>query len=537
MATVASTRTIDARGVEISSELFSLITESVPDMHWIDAQFDAATFDGNATFTDASFERRASFVKAVFKGETNFDSVTFDGNATFTHASFERRASFYKAVFKGEPNFDSVTCCCDAIFSGAHFLSERDWASFWNSQIHGTAFFDGVDSHGQFHFGQTWVRDATFEGAHFRQKCTFDPTDIGRKANFCEVIFDDIADFKGSQFGSPPEFSDATFRSEFQLQGLSVLGTIDVASEPSAAPKDRSIVLNNVQFQRGVELVLRDGAVLKVENTLFGGPSTIRNEPRITDHNERGVKPEQPVISSLRWSDVGNLLLSGVDLKDCLFDGAHNLDRLRMENRTSLRRPPPMAWQRRWRFVPVAFHWSQREILYEEDIWRATNQSDRWTDLPHDAPPALAAKDVAAIYRSLRKGREDNKDAPGASDFYYGEMEMRRLDTSSSRTDRFVLFLYWLLSGYALRASRAFAAFVIFTGISTLLFYYFGFSHSVSVQRAVAVGIQNTTNILGLQRDVLINNGWGLVLYALQHLIGTLLIGLTVVSFRGRLQR
>ena len=441
-------------------------------------------------------------------------------------------------MFKGEPNFDSVTFRCDARFTGAHFLSERDWASFWNSQFHGTAFFDGVDSHGQFHFGQTWVRgDATFEGAHFRQKSTFDPTEIGRKANFREVIFDEVADFRGTHLGSPPEFSGATFRSEFQLQGLCVFGTIDGGSEPWTASEDRSILLNNVQFERGVELVLRDGAELKVENTLFGGPSTIRNEPRITDRKGRGVKAEQPAISSLRWSDVGNLLLSGVDLKDCLFDGAHNLDRLRMENRPPLRRPPPLAWRRRWRFVPVAFHWSQREILYEEDIWRAKNQSDRWYDHPHDAPPALDAKDVAAIYRSLRKGREDNKDAPGASDFYYGEMEMRRLDKSSSRTDRLVLFLYWLLSGYALRASRAFVAFVIFTGISTLLFYYFGFSHSVSVQRAVAVGVQNTTNILGLQRDPLINNGWGLVLYALQHLIGTLLIGLTVVSFRGRLQR
>ena len=61
MGTVATGRTIDARGVEISSQLFSLIKERVPDMRWIDAQFDAATFDGNATFTSASFERRASF--------------------------------------------------------------------------------------------------------------------------------------------------------------------------------------------------------------------------------------------------------------------------------------------------------------------------------------------------------------------------------------------------------------------------------------------------------------------------------------------
>jgi hypothetical protein len=32
---------------------------------------------------------------------------------------------------------------------------------------------------------------------------------------------------------------------------------------------------------------------------------------------------------------------------------------------------------------------------------------------------------IQAVYRDLRKGREDAKDEPGAADFYYGEMEKR----------------------------------------------------------------------------------------------------------------
>jgi hypothetical protein len=35
---------------------------------------------------------------------------------------------------------------------------------------------------------------------------------------------------------------------------------------------------------------------------------------------------------------------------------------------------------------------------------------------------------IAVLYRDLRKAHEDCKDEPGASDFYYGEMEMRRHD-------------------------------------------------------------------------------------------------------------
>jgi hypothetical protein len=35
---------------------------------------------------------------------------------------------------------------------------------------------------------------------------------------------------------------------------------------------------------------------------------------------------------------------------------------------------------------------------------------------------------LAVLYRALRKAQEDNKNEPGAADFYYGEMEMRDRD-------------------------------------------------------------------------------------------------------------
>ena len=47
---------------------------------------------------------------------------------------------------------------------------------------------------------------------------------------------------------------------------------------------------------------------------------------------------------------------------------------------------------------------------------------------PNDKPEALSPGAVAVLYRALRKSREDAKDEPGAADFYYGEMEMRRHD-------------------------------------------------------------------------------------------------------------
>ncbi|WP_432043559.1 hypothetical protein [Streptomyces cadmiisoli] len=51
---------------------------------------------------------------------------------------------------------------------------------------------------------------------------------------------------------------------------------------------------------------------------------------------------------------------------------------------------------------------------------------------------------------------EDAKNEPGAADFYYGECEMRRHDRAGTpRVERGLLWAYWLLSGYGLRAARA----------------------------------------------------------------------------------
>jgi hypothetical protein len=44
---------------------------------------------------------------------------------------------------------------------------------------------------------------------------------------------------------------------------------------------------------------------------------------------------------------------------------------------------------------------------------------------------ALDSGQIAGLYRALRKGRGDIKDEPGAADFYYRVMEMRRAHLAS----------------------------------------------------------------------------------------------------------
>jgi hypothetical protein len=209
-------------------------------------------------------------------------------------------------------------------------------------------------------------------------------------------------------------------------------------------------------------------------------------------------------LVSVRRANLTGLALSNVGLQKCLFAGVHNLDRLRIES------PRPFAETPRGtklgrlggQGLPV-WRWTRRQTLVEEHQWRAsrrmgTNWSNREPSPAHsrvyqlvpyspnhrdpkphpkkagwyppDCRPSssegshvsiLYPEEISSLYRALRKGREDNKDEPGAADFYYGEMEMRRNAKSSPVGERLVLLLYWLVAGYGQRASRALFGFLI----------------------------------------------------------------------------
>src|SRR6266511_2554607 len=155
-----------------------------------------------------------------------------------------------------------------------------------------------------------------------------------------------------------------------------------------------------------------------------------------------------PRLVSLAGVDAPQLVLTDVDLSQCYFEGAHHLDQLRLEGRCRFA-GTPVGW-RLWGWPPL-WHWTRRQTIAEEHPWRA---SDRGRPVAWPAPspplatrPKLDPEHLAARYRQLRKAQEDAKNEPGAADFYYGEMEMRRRDAASATGERTVLALYWLLSG------------------------------------------------------------------------------------------
>jgi hypothetical protein len=250
---------------------------------------------------------------------------------------------------------------------------------------------------------------------------------------------------------------------------------------------------------------------------------------------------EQPSILSLQRANVAGLGLVNVNLADCRFSGAHNLDQLRLEADIAFGLSPARAG------------WERRNVLAEECSWRANHHSraNRWTnpwwpDWADDRPTPLTPEAIAALYRALRKGREDAKDEPGAAAFYYGEMEMRRhargranspAGGSRGRADRSVLAVYWLVAGYGLRAWRAVAWLIGINSVFALAFYLFGFSfppqprsYWTSLVYAFGSAISLTDNAVKL-------TAWGQLLQGLLRLTGPVLLGLALLALRGRVRR
>ncbi len=78
-------------------------------------------------------------------------------------------------------------------------------------------------------------------------------------------------------------------------------------------------------------------------------------------------------LVSLRQVDVSNLVLADLDLSRCLFQGAHNLDKVSVEGPPPFKYSPAAVRLRLWgRRLPVWRRWSRRQTLAEEHHWRGS---------------------------------------------------------------------------------------------------------------------------------------------------------------------
>ncbi|WP_328587086.1 MULTISPECIES: hypothetical protein [Streptomyces] len=175
-------------------------------------------------------------------------------------------------------------------------------------------------------------------------------------------------------------------------------------------------------------------ATVDFSHAVFEYPLTIAAEPRpflrpggqtVEEDALAGSPGAEVRLASLRGVDAARPVLADVDLSQCLFTGTVHLDQVRLEGACSFGTVPSGThWVRR---RPVRF--TPRRTLAEERCRRARRPAAvRGWNAEVSGAEHVGPAQLAPVYRALRKAFEDSKNEPGAADFYYGEMEMRRYD-------------------------------------------------------------------------------------------------------------
>lgn len=422
-----------------------------------DAQFNGVVFNGDAWFSRARFSGKIQFFDAKFSRDAVFNEAMFERDAQFDYSRFEGEGRFSDVTFGGEARFEKAKFCAGARFVDAVFDGP---AWFLDVNIEDAAMFSGVKFGSDAWFSGAEIgNDAMFVGARFDGPARFDGVVIAGYSMFGGATFSDEIIFGEARFDSSVTFKRAKFESAGALGPLVCAGTLNFSEAVFGAAVtieavSAGLLCRRTRWFSTAALRLRYSAV-DLSDAVVEYPVSIsaRSRPFIGDAGdiaEPGFVDPRVRVMSLRGVDAAHLVLTDIDLADCRFAGTIHLDQLRLEGRYTLAVAPSGL---RWRGVrPV--RWTPRRTLAEEHHWRATRSADGWTPAPEEEE-ALEPAALAPVYRQLRKSFEDSKHEPGAADFYYGEMEMRRHADDIPWAERALLTAYWALSGYGLRASRA----------------------------------------------------------------------------------
>ena len=440
-----------------------------------------------ANCRETTFVGPVDFSKVRF-GDADFSAATFEGDAHFEGALFDDRAQFASATFHGMVSFAGAIFDCMACFE--HVEGSLDAGVPGEVSFHRWADFRHVEFRG----------GAGFGGAEFASRARFDGATFGMSGKPYSASFEGATFARARTFGPLLAWARISLdRASFEAPVRASITSPDISCKHAA-------------FAGRTVLELRSGAV-DLADAEFALPSTVAGFGETS-----GLKPR---ITSVERANLVNVTLSHLDLSDCTFVGAHGLDGVRFEDVE-------------WATVQNIWGTHRRAIADERALAPGT--------------PAKAER-IARAYRALRKGREDNKDEPGAGDLYYGEMEMRRKalrrrgdPPSAKRTSRpewFVIWLYRLVSGYGLRSSRALFCLTVTVLVFGWALHVGGFKPDQDFGTSVLFSVESTSTLFRGTSVVKASTltDLGHVLHIGLRVLGPLFLGLAILALRARVKR
>jgi hypothetical protein len=381
------------------------------------------------------------------------------------------------------------------------------------------------------------IESVDFNGSHFRAYVALSDVRVTERMRFLGAVFERDVDLTEVSCGGVLAFARATFVGSVDVAGVRCgelnlrrvtfhhriafhLGAVD------------SVAMSRATFDRGVRIACAKATTIDMMEVDLGGPSVLT---AVAETIDRWRMEDRPVLGRGLGTDLSLLRLSYVDLSRCSFTGAHNLDKLTVDD-----------WHG-WGTTPRSFWVTHRVTLADEHRVR---HGRRWK-LPGDTAEAPSADSVQGDYHALRSMMQDRKDQRAASDFYYGEMEMRRMTLWRSLKGRVKLrrwrpaasalgewtlvFLYWLLSGYGQRAWRAFTTLgVVVVGASVALVHW-GFKVPTDFGEALRFTLRSATSVLRESSADLTPTGDWIELVV--RLVAPLLLALGLFAIRDRVRR
>ncbi len=177
--------------------------------------------------------------------------------------------------------------------------------------------------------------------------------------------------------------------------------------------------------------------------------------------------------------------------------------------------------------------WGGRFGVYDERCSIPMDETREWSH-------------IERLYRELKQNYEDRRDFERARAFHYGEKEMRRINPRTPRGYRwFLLWPYWLVSGYGERCLRPLLWALIFVAIFTACYFWGGLLGAGKQTNMASdptsfldVALYSLRTMLLLKPDEFVCIGfWGKLINTLQSVAGPLLVGLFALAVRQRLKR
>jgi uncharacterized protein YjbI with pentapeptide repeats len=486
-----------------------------------DTDFNEATFSGSWTeFSGAQFRKRiffreaefignvAFFTRAKFSGEwTDFSKAKFYVNTGFSEAQFGHDTHFLETLFGGEADFSEALFCGEATnFIKAKFDDKTNFgkAKFRGDEIHfSEARFGGETAD----FSETRFRGwfVNFSRAQFSEaRTSFEEAKFANEVHFSGATFEKEVLFGGATFESKVDFDAVIFRGRVWFSGLDTF-----------SPHTR------VDFS-GVQLG---------EPEEFHFNAVLLRPSWLVDMDSRNVD-----FTTVKW--YGILVEKSLDsiqkeLEALKHRGYH--DNPYSPLTRACRRLSANMEENREYFLSNEFHY------WSLDAWRIGS----WSVVYEALLKEEARRDI----------EEREQRVIGFRDLWSpSNLNIRALfekDTWSRNRDRgrvgVVNILYWVLSGYGVRAARALIVLLTLAGVFALLYMIVGHP-SLRVVPITRIGqvladvvraVMYSLGVMARLRPEPVPAHMGLfqILVTIEGILGPLQIALLALAVRRKVMR